>query len=150
MASKRASKHSKTIELSLRVVNSRDETLSFVLEPWGDVHDFGPGDQITLVFQGPPGDVPEVDVTNEAVTVYGWTGSTVQLYRTGVEIGDGEPERTAASDAPYAREDAVARSNIGNTVPAKRTKAELYELLVASGLSEDDARLLVEHAYTIL
>jgi hypothetical protein len=70
----------------LRLTNSTGRKTSFVLEPWGDVHEFAPADEFLVVFTGPsPGD-PQIDLTDEATTVWSWTGSTVRLFRNGVEV----------------------------------------------------------------
>ncbi len=69
--------------LAMTVRNSRDREIGFVLEPWGEVYALQPGDVLQLEFDGPSDGEPEVDVEEEAITVWGWSGSTVELRLNG-------------------------------------------------------------------
>jgi hypothetical protein len=53
------------------------------LEPWAYEFPFPHGSSIQVVAQGPDGDGLDILLTDERVTVWGWTGSTVALYRDG-------------------------------------------------------------------
>ena len=68
------------------VINSKQQNLTFFLEPWGDEYEMRPEDRFVLLFYGPnPGD-PEVVVSEDGVTVWGWTGSTVRVIKNDTEI----------------------------------------------------------------
>ena len=86
----------KDTETSLRVINSQAHDISFVLEPWGDVYEMGPGDQYVVVFSGPAPAEPEVDLTDNSITVYGWTGSMVRVLKDGEEVVNYEGLRVPA------------------------------------------------------
>ena len=73
-------------ETRLRVINSKAHGVTFVLEPWGDIYDMAPEDEFVVVFLGPGPAEPEVDLTEDAVTVYGWTGSMVRVLKNGDEL----------------------------------------------------------------
>lgn len=81
-------------EVVLRLFNSWGHTIDFVLEPWGEVYAFGSEDEFLLVARGPSPTSPEIDVASGSVTVSGWPGSTVRLYKNGLELGAGSSERT--------------------------------------------------------
>ena len=67
-------------------MNSKNHGVTFVLEPWGDVYEMAPGDQYLVIFTGPMPAEPEVDLTDDAITVYGWTGSMVRVVKDGEEV----------------------------------------------------------------
>ena len=88
----------KTIEARMLFTNSTEKSLSFVLEPWGEVYEFEPEAQISLVLCGSEGGHPAVDYGSEAVTVWGWSGSTARVFKDDRELGAGEFERTPVPD----------------------------------------------------
>jgi hypothetical protein len=81
-------------EVTLRLFNTKRDATNFVLEPWGEVYVFSPGDELEVRMKAPEPGVPEVDVTDEALTVFGWAGSTASLFKNGEELGAGSYERT--------------------------------------------------------
>jgi len=76
----------KDTETRLRVINSKTHRVSFVLEPWGDVYDMEPADEYVVIFTGPVPAEPEVDLMDDSITVYGWTGSMVRVIKDGKEV----------------------------------------------------------------
>jgi hypothetical protein len=76
----------KAQDTRLRVINTKTHNVNFVLEPWGNIYEMAPADEYVVVFRGPSPAEPEVELTDDAVTVYGWTGSTVCVYKGDVEI----------------------------------------------------------------
>lgn len=63
-------------EVSMRISNSRDTAITFVLEPWGTFYSMEPHATFTLVLRGPiQGDI-EVEDGLESLTAYAWTGCT--------------------------------------------------------------------------
>ena len=94
MPTRKTQKENELREFSMRLSNARGKELSLILEPWGDIVSFQPGDEILLVFLGPvpTSDLPEIELTNDSMTVYGWTGSYASIFRNGEEIVAGMPE----------------------------------------------------------
>jgi hypothetical protein len=100
MNSARLKDRRKSQEITLRITNSKQNDVSFVMEPWGEVYPFAPGDDLVVIFRSPANDVAEIDFGDDTVTAYGWPGSTVQLFRNGEELGTGLFERTPVPEAP--------------------------------------------------
>ena len=73
--------------VSLRIRNSRATSLTFYLEPWGEAYSMPPDAIFEVVARGPEGDCLEIEYTDEHITVYGWSGSTVSLFHTGMALG---------------------------------------------------------------
>jgi hypothetical protein len=88
-------------EIWLRVVNSLPHEVTFVLEPWGETYAFGPGEMFLIrALASEPG-TPEIDFKTDSVTVCGWPGSTVYLFKDNEEIGKGLFERTRVPIGAY-------------------------------------------------
>ena len=85
-------------EVKLRISNSKAGPITFTLEPWGETYSLDAGDVFVLIFQGPDGDGPEVDIGEERITVWGWTGSTVRLFKGDEELGAGPVEKPRVPD----------------------------------------------------
>jgi hypothetical protein len=64
-------------EVTLQFSNSLTRDIRFVLEPWGESYMFRPDDELVIRAIGPDSGIPEIDLTNEAITIYGWVDSTV-------------------------------------------------------------------------
>jgi hypothetical protein len=93
-------------EFSMRLSNARDRELSLILEPWGDIVAIQPDDEVLVVFLGPvpTSDIPEIEVTDDSMTVYGWTGSYASIFRNGEEIVAGMPDDyRVVANVPQAR-----------------------------------------------
>jgi hypothetical protein len=68
---------------SLHVWNSKSTPLSLVLEPWGEQFTVAPESGVDVVGEGPADGRFEVSVQDDGIAVYGWTGSTVEIFRDG-------------------------------------------------------------------
>ena len=82
------------------VINARPNSVSFYLEPWGDVYEMTPGAKFTLVATGPPGGDLEVEVADEGITVWGWPGSVVKVFCGDSELGAGPEGRSPVPQVP--------------------------------------------------
>lgn len=70
------------VRLSIR----RQATTDLRLEPWGMPLRLPAGESFEIVFQGPTGASPEVDVEGDRMTVYGWPGSVIVVIHDGTLI----------------------------------------------------------------
>jgi len=74
-------------EVSMIISNSRERTITFVLEPWGTFYSMEPHATFTLVLRGPMRGTIEVDDGSDSITVYAWTGCTdAVLSQNGKEL----------------------------------------------------------------
>jgi hypothetical protein len=87
-------------EVMLRFFNSTEREVSFVLEPWGETYPFGVDDEYVVIARSPLAGAPDVDLTEDGITVSGWAGSTMQLFRNGEELGAGSFPRTPVPVSP--------------------------------------------------
>ena len=87
-------------EVTVRLFNSKDRQATFALEPWGETYPFASDDDFVVIARGPTPGSPEIDFGDETITVSGWPGSTVQLFRNGEELGAGFFKRTPVPEAP--------------------------------------------------
>jgi hypothetical protein len=71
------------IQYSFRLKNSRKDTVELRLEPWGESCELGAGASVEVRASGPAGDSLEIDSGDDAITVYGWAGSTVSIFLDG-------------------------------------------------------------------
>jgi hypothetical protein len=65
------------MKTTVNVVNKNDSPLRLVLEPWGREYELDPGAGQWFEFDGPDAGLIEVRTSPEAMTVYGWVGSSV-------------------------------------------------------------------------
>ena len=90
---------SKTIEVRLLIINTKGFPVAFHLEPWGEVYELRPEEQVSLVYRGPEGGYPEVAVGEDAIETWGWVGSTVRLFKDDQELGGVGCDRPDVPDA---------------------------------------------------
>ncbi|HZU66102.1 MAG TPA: hypothetical protein VFA09_02390 [Ktedonobacteraceae bacterium] len=76
-------------EVSVTVSNSRERTITFVLEPWGEIYAMGPHTNFTLLLHSPMQGVVEIDDSETSITVYAWEGCTASLFHNGKEVNVG-------------------------------------------------------------
>jgi hypothetical protein len=69
------------------IANGAEDDREFVIEPWGDVYTLPPGKSFVISFRGPWG-VPEVSISENCITVFGWPGSAFRLTRDDDELRD--------------------------------------------------------------
>jgi hypothetical protein len=79
-------------ETRLRVANTQGKPIRLVLEPWGREYVVRPTDEYILVFLGPGKSEPEVLVGQDEIEVWGWTGTTVDVFKNGEELTEYVPE----------------------------------------------------------
>lgn len=70
-----------------RLTNQQPRDVSFMVEPWGGEFSLPSGSTVDLVAQGPADGVVEWEIGEDVIVVYGWVGSTVQVYLDGEHIG---------------------------------------------------------------
>jgi hypothetical protein len=69
-----------------RLTNQQSRDVSFMAEPWGGEFSLPSGSTVDLVAQGPADGVLEWEIGEDVIVVYGWVGSTVQVYLDGKRI----------------------------------------------------------------
>ena len=109
----------KTYEVTLRVTNTTQDTLTLVLEPWGEVYDFAPGAGIVVEFSADRAGEPEVVVGVATIEVYGWTGCTASVSRNG-DIPEQVDTTIASGWKPAVT--AAAPNKAGKKQPATSTR----------------------------
>ena len=75
----------------VRVTNTRNQEISFCLEPWGEIYPWPPNTDIDIVAYGPedhPGDLLVITLEETCVSAWAWPGSTVSIFQGGNELGD--------------------------------------------------------------
>ena len=90
---------SKTIEVRLLVVNTKNIPVTFLLEPWGESYELQPEEQVSLVYRGPDGGHAELAVGANTIETWGWVGSTVRIFKEDEELGGSNCHRTPVPDA---------------------------------------------------
>jgi len=72
---------------STKIVNSQDVEILFVLEPWGEQYKMLPRASFTVVASAPSHGELEIQIQEKRITIFGWSGATVQLFQDGTEVG---------------------------------------------------------------
>jgi hypothetical protein len=80
--------------IAIRLVNLRSTSTTFLLEPWGEEYAMPPGAAFVLVARGPEKGFPEIEFSDDHITVSAWSGSIATIYHDGVELGAGFWKRT--------------------------------------------------------
>ncbi|NTX10168.1 hypothetical protein HUA76_05180 [Myxococcus sp. CA056] len=76
------------IKMTIRVRNRLGRPSSLVLEPWGEVALLTAGEVVEIHGQGPaPGEAKDggllqVDMTDDGIIVWGWSGSDFEISRS--------------------------------------------------------------------
>ena len=81
-----AEQTTKLEEVRIRVTSNRESDFTLIIEPWGDTHCVRPTDEYLIVARGPAPAEPELIQGADCLTYYGWTGSTLTLYRNGESL----------------------------------------------------------------
>jgi hypothetical protein len=58
----------------------------FELEPWGEQYEMPPGANFTIVAKASTRGELEIQVAEDRITVFGWTGSTIEIFQNGKEL----------------------------------------------------------------
>ena len=84
----------------LRIVNSKSRELTLCIEPWGEIYEMPPESEFAIIGRGPEGDSLTFEVGDDAITVYGWAGSVVEVLRDGAPLGQRPLSRIPVPSAP--------------------------------------------------
>src|SRR5438309_8171451 len=87
-------------EITLHLRNRLSKTITFYIEPWGDAHPMPPGAVFVAIARGPRGGAPSVEIGEDCMTLYGWSGSVVRVFYQGDELGAGAWERQPVPPVP--------------------------------------------------
>jgi len=87
-------------EVSMMMSNSREITITFVLEPWGEIYTMEPRARFTLLLRSPIQGAVEIDDGVDSMTVYAWEGCTAALFQDGEELGAGTSPRPRVPKIP--------------------------------------------------
>ncbi len=77
---------------NLRLTNSGESSIDFIIEPWGDVFPMAPEATFEIAFEsvGEAGnDAPEVQWGAQAITVYAGRNSTFSIVQSPVAMTNG-------------------------------------------------------------
>jgi len=72
---------------TVKLTNFRDADVHFVLEPWGEQYIMSPKASFVIVASAPLQGELEIEVDEKRIVVYGWSGSVVQLFQDGNNVG---------------------------------------------------------------
>lgn len=75
-----------TQRTTLEVFNQDDVPLLMFLEPWAEFFLIPPGTAVDIIAFAPADGELEIDDTENRLTIWGWTGSTVHVLRDGQEL----------------------------------------------------------------
>jgi hypothetical protein len=78
-----------SIETQIAIRNFSGREITMYLEPWAEEFLIGVQSEVILIGRGPQkGNGFSVDYREDGVVVSGWTGSVVQVFSQGKELGD--------------------------------------------------------------
>jgi hypothetical protein len=83
-----------------RVLNSRERAVTFIVEPWGDAHDMPPRAAFDVTAEAPEPGTLEVEMKDDSIIVWGWSGSVLTVFHNGEELGAGLWPRPAVPPLP--------------------------------------------------
>jgi hypothetical protein len=87
--------------MKLQVQNSSAASIHFYLEPWGEVFDMPAGAVFEVRCEATTDEAaPQVEYGEQSITVYGWPGSTLQVFQGDVELGAGTQPRFRVPGVP--------------------------------------------------
>lgn len=129
--------------ICLRVRNSRNCAVACYLEPWGEEYSMEPGEALEFVFRGPSGDGPEIEDQDNSITVYGWSGSTAQVFQG--TLGPWRATRPSITDILREELGRVEEAAVRGLGHVKLSDAEAA-LLAEADLSLDQDLLAGEAA----
>lgn len=85
-------------EISMVFSNTRDEVITFYLEPWGEYYEMEPRITFTLVLRSPiqptpPRETVIIKYEIDGLTVWAWRGCVATLFRDGEMLGPSQRTR---------------------------------------------------------
>ena len=87
-------------EVSVRVSNSRDATITFVLEPWGEIYAMESHVTFLLHLRSSIQGSIEIDYGCDRITIYAWEDCVASLFKDEKELGAGASSRTHVPKIP--------------------------------------------------
>ena len=69
-----------------KFTNQKDSELRIDVEPWGDQLLLQPGQKINIVVTAPTQGELEVQIQENIITLFGWPGSVIHVFRDGIEV----------------------------------------------------------------
>lgn len=102
--------------VQVRLVNPREAAVQLILEPWGEVYIIPPDDVVDITVQGPAGEALEIAHEADAIVVWGWPGSTIQVFHGAKELGSVQvrpPVPRSSSDTTTTRDRASDENGAG-------------------------------------
>lgn len=87
--------------MTTALVNSQSREIRLYIEPWGEEYTMPAGATFAVVARGPEEDYLEVVFEDDSVTVWGWTGSVVNVYHDGVQLDAGTGEKPRVPPYPH-------------------------------------------------
>jgi len=75
-----------TYNASLMVTNSRETEVFLFVEPWANRYQMAPHATFIVKASSSIEGMLEIEYTEDAITVYGWEGSIVDLFHEGGEL----------------------------------------------------------------
>jgi hypothetical protein len=111
--------------MHVRLANPGEAPVQLVLEPWGETHTIPPDDVVELQAQGPDDGALEIAHARDTIVVWGWPGSTIQLFLGGEELGSvrGRPPVPGRSIVLGADEAEPTKNGTGGPRPAARGRS---------------------------
>jgi hypothetical protein len=104
-------------DLVVPVANEGAEPLVLVLEPWGECHTLPVGDAVEIRARGPEPRALEIGVGPNRVTVYAWPGSSLAVFRDGLEVNPGREPRPQVPQLPSGMSSRAFVSKVVGRVP---------------------------------
>ena len=86
--------------VTIRLVNSRDVSINFYLEPWGEAYEMPPSAIFDVLARGIERDALEVVYAADSIAVWGGPGSVVRLFHGEVELGADDWDRSPVPSTP--------------------------------------------------
>lgn len=77
------------VETCIAIQNSTSRDIILYLEPWAEEFSVAAQTKLVLVGRGPQkGSGFNIDYREDSIVVTGWTGSVIQVFSQGNELGD--------------------------------------------------------------
>ena len=77
----------KLIRRVLPIISSANSRRTLTLEPWADDFPLMPNEQLVVVFVGPEGGEPSIELGDDWIAVYGWPDSEAFVFQGDHRIG---------------------------------------------------------------
>lgn len=76
-------------ESSVQITNSSEDSKLLILEPWAEEFELPSGKTFEFVGEGEKKGKFEVELSENAIIVFGWESSTVEIFCDGEKINEG-------------------------------------------------------------